>query len=74
MSPPAVDLRTARINRGLSQAEAARQIGVDADALARAERGVARPHPRNALPIAAFYGYKVTDIWPVDSEPSGKAA
>lgn len=60
-----VDLRAQRVNRGLSQAQAAREMGVDSDALARAERGVGRPHPRNALRIADFYGYKVTDIWPV---------
>lgn len=64
-----VDLRGERINRGLSQAAAARAMGVDADALARAERGDTTPHPRNALKIASYYGYKVTDIWPVEPEP-----
>lgn len=74
-----IDLRAERVNRGLTQAEAARKMNVDTDALARAERGVAQPHPRNALRIASFYGYKVTDLWPLDAyeplaEPTKDAA
>lgn len=69
-----VDLRAERVNRGLSQAEAARKMQIDPDALARAERGVGTPHPRNALAIAGFYGYQVTDVWPLDREPESEAA
>lgn len=61
-----MNLRAERVNRGLSQAAAAKQMGIDVDALARAERGNTCPHPRNAKAIADFYGYKVTDIWPLE--------
>lgn len=65
-----VDLRAERINRGLSCREAARQMGVEYMALQRAERGTTRrPRPATALLIAQFYGYQVTDVWPLE-EPS----
>lgn len=60
-----IDLRKERINRGLSGRQAAKEIGVEPDTLARAERGAGVPHPRNAKLIADFYGVKVTDLWPV---------
>lgn len=63
-----VDLRKERINRGLSQEAAAEVMEIDRDALARAERGEGRPHPRNAFKIASFYGYRVTDVWPLTEE------
>lgn len=66
----AIELRAERVNRGLSQADAAKEMGIDADALARAERGEGRPHPRNAFAIASFYGYKVTDVWPLAEAPA----
>lgn len=68
-----IDLRAERVNRGLSLAAAADRMGVTPDTLARAERGVGL-HPRNAYAIARFYGYQVTDVWPLDPEPSEKAA
>lgn len=69
MSEVVIDLRAERMNRGLSQGDAAQRMGVQVDALARAERGEGKPHPRNAFKIASFYSYKVTDIWPVEPEP-----
>lgn len=66
----AVNLRELRVNKGLSQAAAAKAMGVDSDALARAERGDTTPHPRNALKIAAYYGFQVTDVWPLEVEES----
>jgi transcriptional regulator with XRE-family HTH domain len=63
-------LKAARLNKGLTVREAARRIGVTADILLRAEHGSA-PRPKAARKIADFYGYKVTDIWPVDQ---GKVA
>lgn len=67
-----VKLREERLNRGLSLTAAAEKIEVPLNVLARAESGEGRPHPANAKLIADFYGYKVTDIWPL--EPQEAAA
>jgi transcriptional regulator with XRE-family HTH domain len=56
------DLRTARLNRGLTLRQAAEVIGVPTMVLSRAERGT-RPHPGNAKAIADFYGRRVSDVW-----------
>lgn len=63
-----IDLRAERLNRGLSLGDAAKEIEVAVDTLARAESGERVPQPRNAFKIASFYGHKVTDIWPVDTD------
>lgn len=63
-----IDLRAERLNRGLSVSAAASQIGVSPTTLARAEDGAFTPRPANALKIAAFYGHRVTDVWPVREE------
>lgn len=62
---PAIDLRTVRIDRGIGLEEAAEEMGVHRSILARAESGENKPHPKNAFKIASFYGYKVTEVWPV---------
>jgi transcriptional regulator with XRE-family HTH domain len=64
---PAVDLRRARINRGLSLAAAARQMRVSRDTLDRAERGDTRPRAETAFRIASFYDLQVTDVWPLEA-------
>lgn len=71
-----VDLRAERLNRGLTLSAAAEQMGLaSARALQRVEAGETTPYPQNALKIASFYGYKVTDIWPVEPrEPQEQAA
>jgi transcriptional regulator with XRE-family HTH domain len=69
-----MSLRAERRNRGLTLREAAEAIGVDKSALARAERNEGSPTARHAFAIASFYGYKVTDLWPVEDSVSGKAA
>lgn len=61
-----INLRKLRIDRGLGLEEAADQMGVHRDTLARAETGDGKPHPRNALKIAAFYGFKPSEVWPLD--------
>ena len=71
---PVIDIREQRINLGLSVADAAEQMGVTPQTLDRAERGEHRPQPRHAFRIAKFYGYKVTDLWPLEDEPTGAAA
>lgn len=67
-----INLRAERLNRGLTAAKAAEQIGVGKQLLLDAENG-ATPRPENAKLIADFYGHRVTDIWPVD-EPEKVAA
>lgn len=66
-----VDLRELRINRGLSVTDAAREIGISRRTLGEVERGPRRPHASTAFKIANFYGYKVTEIWPL--EPQAEA-
>jgi transcriptional regulator with XRE-family HTH domain len=68
-----LDLQELRINRGLSQAQAAREAGVNKNAWSRAERGQ-RISPANAKAIANFLGYQVTDIWPLKQPDLAEAA
>lgn len=63
-----IDLRAERVNRGIGVADAAKQMGVHVSILQRAESGENKPHPRNAFKIADFYGYRVTDVWPLPEE------
>jgi transcriptional regulator with XRE-family HTH domain len=63
-----VSLKAERLNRGLSLVDAADEAEVPLNVLARAESGDGQPHPSNAKRIADFYGYKVTDIWPLDQK------
>jgi DNA-binding XRE family transcriptional regulator len=67
-----VNLLGLRINRGLSAADAAAAMGVSTRTLLDAESGKSVPRPKNALKIARFYGYKVTEVWPL--EPTEGAA
>jgi DNA-binding XRE family transcriptional regulator len=60
-----VNLTAERINRGLSVADAANEIGIARGTLVRAEAGE-MPKPALAKKIADFYGTRVTDIWPVE--------
>jgi lambda repressor-like predicted transcriptional regulator len=61
------NLEVDRLNRGLSLRAAAKAAGVSPSVLVRAEEGT-MPRPESAKAIADLYGYKVTDIWPVDSK------
>lgn len=63
-----VNLRAERLNRGLSSQEAADEMGIEKHVLLGAESGLSTPRPANAKAIADFYGYKVTDIWPLEEE------
>ena len=65
---PVRSLIEMRLNRGLSVVRAAALIGVNKGTLQAAEDGNGI-HPSNAKKIADFYGYKVTDLWPVE-EPA----
>ena len=61
------DLRTERMNRGLSLDALSKQIDVPRNTISRVENG-ATPVPETRLKLAEFYGKKVTEIWPVDEK------
>lgn len=60
-----VSLLGERLNRGLTSVEAAEQIGVSPFILRRAEDGNVPRSISDRKRIADYYGFKVTDIWPV---------
>ena len=62
--PKVISLRGDRLNRGLTLRQAATEIGVSVGALQRAESGFTL-NPSNAKAVADFYGYEVTEIWPL---------
>lgn len=73
MKATRINLEAERLNRGLSVRAAAGKIGISPDVLTRAEQNI-MPRPESALKIADFYGYRVTDIWPVEASQPGAAA
>lgn len=62
-----MNLKAERLNRGLSVNDAAAAIDVPSHVLRYAELGN-QPRPENAKRIADFYGVRVTDIWPAESD------
>lgn len=62
MTPNIVEMR---LNKGLSIRAAAEEMGIAEQSLRRAEGGESVV-PRVAFKIASFYGYRVTDIWPIE--------
>jgi transcriptional regulator with XRE-family HTH domain len=62
-----VNLKAARLERGLSVAEASAQIGVSPFQVRRSESGN-MPRPAAALKIAKFYGYTVSQVWPEETQ------
>lgn len=62
-----VDLKAERLNRGLTLDALSAETDVPKSTLARMEGGV-RPRPAVRLKVANFYGYEVTEIWPVEKE------
>jgi putative molybdopterin biosynthesis protein len=67
-------LRELRINKGLTVTEAARRAGITRSAMSYIELGQRKPSPPVAFRIAAEYGLKVTDLWPLESDGSKAAA
>lgn len=67
-----INIVAERINRGLSIPQAALAMGIGRETLRSAEADLPdRPAPGTAKKIADFYGYKVTDIWPIEGlEPA----
>lgn len=68
-----MNLRGERLNRGLSTRDAAEKIRVSRAVLTRAEDGLG-VRPSHAKKIADFYGFQVTDIWPIDGPVHEAAA
>lgn len=64
-----VDLAAERLNRGLSIRQLAEQAELTAPTVTRAEQGEAI-HPNSAKKLADFYGFKVTEIWPLPAKAS----
>lgn len=62
-----MNLLAERLNRGLSQADAAAEIGVARATLDRAESGLS-VQPAKAKRIADYYGVLVTDILPAETK------
>lgn len=66
------DLRTARLNAGLSQRALAQLVDVSKNTIVAMEKDPAyRPHPANAKRIADYFDIQVTDLIPVED---GRAA
>lgn len=64
-----IDLRTDRLNRGWSQAEAARQMGVSPYAYRRLEAGKSAA-PASVKQVADFYGLTVVEFLSGEREAS----
>jgi len=58
----AMTLKAIRINKGLSQEEAAKQIGIGSDTLSNYERGITFPDIPVLKKIEEVYGVKYDDI------------
>ena len=61
-----MNLKAERLNRGLSLRTASQRMGIPSYILRDAENKGTVPRPEAAKKIADFYGYLVTDIWPVE--------
>lgn len=62
------DLKTARLNAGLSIRGLAREVDVPEQSIRRFESGDGGLHPANAKRIADHFGIKVTDLMPAVRE------
>jgi transcriptional regulator with XRE-family HTH domain len=60
-----INLKAERLNRGLSMIALAKQLGTSRQTIWNAENGKG-VGPALSYRIADFYGYRVTDIWPVE--------
>jgi transcriptional regulator with XRE-family HTH domain len=68
-----MNLRAARLNKGLSSRAAAEEMGVTQSILLRAESGEG-VRPVHAKRIADYYGVKVTDLWPIEDDAAERVA
>ena len=58
----AITLKAARVNAGMTQTQAAREIGVTADIVSNWERGISFPNVKNIMAIEKAYGIPYADI------------
>jgi transcriptional regulator with XRE-family HTH domain len=58
----AITLKAARVNAGMTQATAAKEIGVTADVISNWERGLSFPNVKNIMAIEKAYGIPYADI------------
>jgi ribosome-binding protein aMBF1 (putative translation factor) len=63
-----VDVYVDRINRGLSRAALADEMGVSEDVIRQLEKTGRRPHPSNALKVAEHYKLTVLEMWPGEAQ------
>lgn len=57
-----ISLKAARANKGLTQKEAAKKIGISSDTLANYEKGVSFPDIPVIVNIEKVYGVKYADL------------
>lgn len=57
-----ITLKSARVNKGLTQAQAAKEIGITADTLSNYERGKSYPDVPIIKKIEAVYGVSYSEI------------
>lgn len=60
---PQITLKAARVNAGLTQAEAAKKIGVSVSTLKNWEKGVTFPKQPHILKICEVYGIQYDHIF-----------
>lgn len=60
-----LQLRTYRVNAGLSPEELGARVGLSGMTIRRLEEGVGIPTMRTRFLIAKELGFQVTDIWPL---------
>ena len=68
-----VNLRQLRRDRGLTLEQASKHMGISRAALSLIELGRVTPTAPVAFRVTAFYGLRVSDVWPAD-EPTETAA
>lgn len=68
-----LQLRSHRMNRGMSPEELGRKVGVSGMTIRRLERGVGRPTIRTRFLIARELGLQVTDVWPPATRKAARA-
>lgn len=62
-----ITLKAARVNKGLTQKEAAVALNVAKETIGRWEKGASRPKLEQIEPLCALYGVKYDDItWNVN--------
>ena len=60
---PQITLRAARVNAGLTQAAAAKEIGVSVSTLKKWEKGIAFPRQPHIMKLCEVYGVAYDNIF-----------